>query len=71
MKGTMPIITCDEDSGGCTDWTTDWYEACASNWAELMEGWQYDPYKPAALIYCPSHRTDQGAEEGTPDGSAG
>ncbi len=41
------------------------YEACASNWAELMQGWQYDPYKPAAPMYCPTTgptRTQEGRQ---------
>lgn len=55
MKGTFPIITCD-DENGCPEWTLDWYEALAGNWRELMApGWQYDPYDHDLDQLCPEH----------------
>lgn len=58
MKGTFPIITCD-DEDGCDQWTVDWYTALATNWRSLMEpGWQYDPYRPADDQLCPQHATE-------------
>jgi hypothetical protein len=54
MKGTAPIITCD-DEDGCTEWDIDYYEMGASNWRELMPGWQYNPYGSGEGIYCREH----------------
>jgi len=54
MKGTMPIVTCD-DEYGCDEWEVDYHQICATNWRELMEGWQYNPYDSAADIFCPEH----------------
>lgn len=55
MKGTFPIITCD-DEHGCDQWTLDWYEGLASNWRELMaEGWRYNPHRAAEPHLCPDH----------------
>lgn len=54
MKASAPIVTCDDESG-CTEWEIDYYEMTAMNWRELMGDWKYNPYDPAADIYCPYH----------------
>lgn len=54
MKGTAPIITCD-DWGGCSEFAIDWYELGVTNWREFMPGWQYDPYRQDGETFCPDH----------------
>lgn len=54
MRGTMPIITCD-DENGCDEWEIDDYTIGAMNWRELLAGWQYNPYESGADIFCPKH----------------
>lgn len=60
MRGTAPIITCDHEDG-CPEWTVDWYEALASNWRELMPGWQYEPRRDTVPHLCPEHASTGGA----------
>ncbi len=54
MRGTAPIITCDHEDG-CPEWVIDYYSGLASNWAELMPGWQYEPYRDSMPHLCPEH----------------
>jgi hypothetical protein len=59
MKGTMPIVTCD-DEYGCTEWEVDYYEVGATNWRALMGHWLYNPYDSNANTYCPEHAKGAG-----------
>lgn len=54
MKGTVPIITCD-DEYGCDEWELDHFEMGVMNWRELMQGWKYDPYNSGDDMFCPEH----------------
>jgi hypothetical protein len=54
MRGTAPIITCDDDNG-CDEWEIDYWVMGAMNWRELMPGWCYDPYDSGKDIYCKEH----------------
>lgn len=54
MRSTMPAMFCDSEDG-CDEWHIDWYEGTASNWRDLLDGWQYDPRTGAA--FCPEHTT--------------
>lgn len=57
MKGTIPIITCD-DEYGCDEWEINHWEMGVMNWRELMQGWKYDPHHSAAEMFCPEHAKD-------------
>lgn len=61
MKGTLPIVMCD-DEYGCDDYMVDYYEQGATNWRELVPaGWQYDPHRDTA--FCPEHSSTPEQEE--------
>jgi hypothetical protein len=54
VKSTIPTLHCDHESG-CPEWTPDWYELTCSNWRDLLDGWDYDPYRDPDASFCPEH----------------
>jgi hypothetical protein len=64
MKGSVPTIHCDDESG-CTEWTLDYYEMTCDNWRSLMDkGWQFDPYDRNLPHLCPDHAAAPTSERG-------
>lgn len=59
MKGTAPIIACDDESG-CDQWIWDAYTATVDNWRDFLDGWQYDPYDRDLPQLCPQHAPTPG-----------
>ena len=51
---TVPIQMCDHEQG-CPEWMVDYYETGATNWADLLDGWVFDPYTDRERAFCPEH----------------